>query len=211
VRAENSKTLPRYTSDIRIILASASPRRRELLKQLVPDFEVIPSHVDESGSFAGDPEITAKALALAKAAAVFDLYGDALVIGADTVVARQEQPGLWKELGKPADSEDARRMLTELSGRTHVVVTGIAVIRAGFSMVAADATRVTFRDIAAAEIEEYVAGGEPSDKAGAYAIQGGARSFVERVEGSISNVVGLPIEVLGPILAAAGIALRNKG
>jgi septum formation protein len=181
------------------------------LKELVPEFLVIPADVDESRFLAGHPETTGKALAREKAEAVFALHTDALVIGADTVVAVEEGPDGWLELGKPSDPDDAKRMLRMLSGRTHLVVTGIAVIHAGFAKVVADTTRVTFRDLTDTEIEQYVASGEPSDKAGAYAIQGGAKGFVERVAGSVSNVVGLPLELLGSVLVEAGVDLWRAG
>ncbi|HVT13758.1 MAG TPA: Maf family protein [Fimbriimonadaceae bacterium] len=179
-----------------IILASASPRRLELLKQLAPEFEVVPSDVPETEL--GDPWETAVGLALAKARAVAYRFFDEIVIGADTVVAYEEDG--WHQLAKPENEADARRMLRTLSNREHVVITGIAVIAPEIQEATSDTTRVRFRQMSDAEIAKYVATGEPMDKAGGYAIQGGAKSFVERVEGSISNVVGLPLEVLGPIL-----------
>ncbi len=183
----------------RIILASASPRRQELLRQLIPQFEVVHAEVDEEALTRDDPWETAKGLALAKAESVLARHPDALVIGGDTVVAIGES---WLQLAKPSDAEDAARMLRLLSGREHVVITGLAVVGPGIRTVDAATTRVLFRAFEAAEINEYVATGEPMGKAGAYAIQGGAAGFVSAIEGSWSNVVGLPMELLERMLQA---------
>jgi len=187
-----SDVVPSYP----VILASASPRRRELLRQLVPDFEVIPADVDEDSLTVADPWETARILALEKARAVAGIRPDALVIGSDTVVAMEVKRDDFTQLAKPIDEDDAVRMLKLLSGQQHVVVTGIALVRGIREMVSADTTTVWFRELSDAEIREYVATGEPMDKAGAYAIQGGASKFIERVEGSTTNVVGLPLELL---------------
>ncbi len=146
----------------------------------------------------GDPWETAEGLALNKARAVAGRFFEDVVIGADTVVAYEDEG--WRQLAKPAGEADARRMLRTLSDREHIVVTGIAVIAPGFLEAASDTTRVRFREMSDAEIAAYVATGEPMDKAGGYAIQGGASRFVADVQGSISNVVGLPLETLAPIL-----------
>lgn len=184
----------------RIILASASPRRLELLAELVSDFEVIPSHIDETVPDTMSPEDVARSLAEQKANEIYRLHPDAIVVGADTVVAFRDDAGGWVQLAKPEDREDAVRMLGLLSGRSHIVITGFAVVGPGFSYAAAETTAVTFRPLGQAEIEAYVATGEPMDKAGGYAIQGGAKGFVVDVEGSLSNVIGLPLEALAPIL-----------
>lgn len=185
-----------------VILASASPRRRELLRQLVPEFEVVVSNYVEVDLPIAFPVPQAEALAMGKAEAVRPLRPDALVIGSDTVVAVEtEMSEIPSLLAKPVNEQDAKHMLWLLSGRTHVVVTGVALLWPLGSMVASDVTKVTFRDLTEEEIEAYVATGEPMDKAGAYAIQGGAAQFVEKTEGSISNVIGLPLELLDKMLA----------
>ncbi len=177
---------------MRVVLASASPRRRELLATLIPDFEIAVAGVDEEALTVPDPWETAERLALAKARAVADQHRDALVIGGDTVVAVDAE-----QLAKPLDAEDAKRMLRALSGRTHVVITGVALVGPGREESFTDTTRVTFLPLGEEEIAHSVATGEPMDKAGAYAIQGGAKAFVTGIEGSWSNVVGLPVEALG--------------
>lgn len=191
----------RYNLQIpHIVLASASPRRKELLAGLVSDFEVVVSHVDESFERGAAPATIAERIALDKARTVLDLRREASVIGADTIVAYEDAGGQWELLGKPFDHADAVRMLLALSGRSHVVVTGVAVVSRTGEQLFSDTTTVFFRRLDREEIERYVATGEPMDKAGAYAIQGGAKSFVERIEGSWSNVVGLPLEALAVVL-----------
>ena len=185
----------------RLVLASASPRRRELLAQLGIEFEVRPSAADETPLEGETPEPMVLRLALAKAR-VAARPGE-IALGADTVVALDGEL-----LGKPADAGAARAMLARLSGRRHEVWTGVALVErsaAGARESArAVSTAVRFRALDGAEIAAYVAGGEPLDKAGAYAIQGGAAAFVESVEGSWSNVVGLPLGVVRDLLARHG-------
>jgi len=185
----------------RLVLASASPRRRELLATLGVVFEVRPSDVDETPRPGEPAEALAIRLALAKARAVAG-EGE-LVLGADTVVALGDEP-----LGKPEDAAAARAMLARLSGRSHRVWTGVALVEHGpgrlRTAAGAAATAVEFRPLAAAEIDAYVATGEPLDRAGAYAIQGGAAGFATRLEGSWSNVVGLPLETLPGLFARLG-------
>lgn len=185
-----------------IILASASPRRRELLEQIGLSFRVIPSSFDESAVRSTEPMGLAEALALGKARAVADGVRSGIVIGADTLVVRA-----GAILGKPRDDADAARMLRLLSGGWHEVVTGIAVIDAasGRERSAREVTRVKMRDLTAAEIAAYVASGEPADKAGAYAIQGLASLFIERIDGCYANVVGLPVFRLAVLLREFGI------
>jgi septum formation protein len=173
-----------------------------LLAQLVPEFTVLPSNVDESLIWP-DPWETAKALAASKADAIHKQYPGSLVIGADTIVAIQDLRGTWHQLAKPTDEADAIRMLRQLSGRQHIVITGVSLERSDFASLFTETTKVTFRPLSGEEIEAYVATGEPMDKAGAYAIQGGAQGFVETIEGSWSNVVGLPLEALAPVLEKA--------
>jgi septum formation protein len=172
-----------------VVLASASPRRIALLRTLVPDFEVLPADLDEDAFVTRDPVETAEALAREKALKVASARPDAIVIGADTVVALGDV-----QLAKPVDGADACRMLGLLSGRTHSVITGICFVFGEKIVVFSAQTRVSFRELSEAEIREYVAGGEPMDKAGAYAIQGGASGFVSEVDGSLTNVIGFPME-----------------
>ncbi len=174
-----------------VVLASGSPRRRELLARLIPEFEVLVSEVDEDALTFGDARSTAERLAEAKALAVARLRPGSLVIGGDTVVSF-----LGRNFGKPRDAEDAKSMLRTLSGRTHEVVTGVCLVSPQGVETFSDTTHVTFRPLSNEEIDAYVATGEPMDKAGAYAIQGGAGGFVARREGSETNVVGLPLELL---------------
>jgi septum formation protein len=190
-----------YRTKARIILASNSPRRRELLDAVGIDFEVIPADVDESmetGETVGDHVMR---LASQKAWAISSREPGAVVVGADTIVVVENAV-----LGKPADEADAARMLGLLSGTRHEVLTGIAVItpqsQEAFAQVVR--TAVEMRTLDPAEIAAYVATGEPMDKAGAYAIQGMASAFVMRVEGSYSNVVGLPTAELVGLLMTLG-------
>jgi septum formation protein len=184
----------------RLVLASASPRRRELLGRIVRAFEVVVADVDEDALTVADPWQTAERLAEAKAVVVAAGHPKALVIGSDTVVAFQGVGG-WTQLAKPADPEDAVRMLLTLSGQTHVVITGVSLVQGAEVDTFSVTSRVTFRSLEPEEVRAYVATGEPMDKAGAYAIQGGAAKFVERLEGSLENVIGLPLEELQKRLA----------
>jgi len=182
----------------RLVLASASPRRLELLRLLGLSFEVIPSGIDEEHPPGFPPEEIVGGLARAKARQVLDLAPDALVLGADTIVVADDPTGMRAPviLGKPAGARDAADMLSALSGRRHRVVTGSAVAwRSVRTCTRAEAvtTWVRFRPLSDDEIARYVATGEPMDKAGAYAIQGGAAAFVERIEGDYFNVVGLSL------------------
>jgi len=182
----------------RVILASASPRRRELLRFICPDFDVVPSGVDETLDEAPSPEAAAR-LALRKARAVARRTGQGIVLAADTLVVVD---GL--ALGKPSDAEDARAMLRRLSGRRHHVITGVAVIDAAGLRERSGAvvSQVFMRELGAAEIEAYVASGEPDDKAGAYAIQGLGGRLVAALLGSYTNVVGLPLPCVRLLLDA---------
>lgn len=180
-----------------LILASASPRRQELLRQCGVNFEVVPAAVPE----VHDPALTARELSLLnafrKARAVAERYPDRLVLGADTLVARGRCP-----YGKPADLADAARMLAELQGRTHEVVTGVCLLhrRARRVQLFAETTAVRFRPLSDAQIREYLARVNPLDKAGAYAIQEHGDRLVAEICGSYSNVVGLPVERLLEVL-----------
>ena len=179
----------------KVVLASGSPRRRELLGEMGIAFEIDVPDVDET--VAGAPDEMVRLLAERKARAVAEKRRGGLIVAADTLVALD-----GRALGKPADDEEAKEMLRSLSGRTHDVFTGVCVMDAasGKCMVAADRTGVCFRAVSESEIEAYVATGEPRDKAGAYAIQGGAGAFVAGYEGSRTNVIGLPVELFDKML-----------
>lgn len=171
-----------------IVLASRSPRRRELLARLGVVAEIVPADVDESEQ-AGEGAVShAERLALEKARVVGARRPDRLVVAADTVVTLDD-----RLLGKPRDREHAREMLRMLSGRSHAVVTGVAVMRDGARSVGSERTTVTFRPLNEREIDAYVASGEPDDKAGAYGAQALGAAFISRLEGCYYNVVGLPI------------------
>jgi septum formation protein len=180
-----------------LVLASASPRRKELLTQAGYTFVVRAAHIPEDPQPGEDPIAYVTRLAREKAEAVYGLLGDAgaVVLGADTTVTLDDHI-----LGKPEDAADAARMLRLLSGRTHRVITGVAVVAAGRAEVAAEVTAVRFLTISDREIAEYIATGEPMDKAGAYAIQGRAARWIPRVEGCYFNVVGLPISLVTALL-----------
>ncbi len=189
--ADNRKSsLPK-----KVILASGSPRRREILGEMGIEFEIDVPDVDETVE--GTPEEMVCTLADRKALAVELKRSEGLIVAADTLVSLD-----GKALGKPADEEEAKRMLRSLSGRAHSVYTGVCVrnARTGECKVSPVRTDVIFRELSDEEIDAYVATGEPLDKAGAYAIQGGAKAFVERYEGSRSNVIGLPKEMLRRML-----------
>lgn len=173
----------------RVILASGSPRRRELLAYIVPEFEIIPSGIEEIA--AGTPAQQVEQLAADKAADIAQRYPDAVVIGADTLVAVDELV-----LGKPTDEAEAAAMLKQLSGRTHTVYTGVAVICAGITHSLVEATQVTFCRMTDEEIRDYIATGEPMDKAGAYGIQGYGGKYITGIEGCFFNVMGLPLNRL---------------
>lgn len=175
----------------RIVLASASPRRKELLAQIGLKFDVIPFDSDEVFDKEKPIEDSIQKIAYNKAAGVASgLSGDFVVIGADTVVSID-----GRILGKPADAAEAAAMLRDLSGRTHSVYTGFAVIKKSGDIAYTDyaKTLVTFRRLEEEEISAYITTGEPLDKAGAYGVQGMGAVFVEKIEGDYSNVVGLPL------------------
>lgn len=182
-----------------IILASASPRRSELFKTLVSEFEIKVPNIDEESLISDDPIRTAMCTAEAKADAISRLYPSHIVVAGDTVVAI-ETNNRFELLGKPLDEADAMRMLSLLSGRQHIVVTGISIAAPDFHRTDFAKSTVWFRDLQPEEMSEYVATGEPMDKAGGYAIQGGAAEFVDKIEGSSTNIIGLPMEKLEEIL-----------
>jgi septum formation protein len=198
-----------------LVLASASPRRRELLAQTGFTFEVHPAHIPENPRPNEDPIAYVVRLAREKAEAVFNQLTELgapglasetwettnpnrqslVVLGADTTVTLDKTI-----LGKPEDAADAARMLRMLSGRTHRVITGVAVVTAERTEVAAEVTAVKFLALSDDEIAAYIATGEPMDKAGAYAIQGRAAKWIPRIEGDYFNVVGLPIALVSTLL-----------
>jgi septum formation protein len=197
-----------------LVLASASPRRRELLAQAGYSFEVHPAHIPEDPLPNEDPIAYVTRLAREKAQAVYnEITGvpgpshlgtwelsnldrqSLTVLAADTTVTLDNQI-----LGKPSDPADAARILRLLSGRTHSVITGVAIVTATYFLIASETTAVTFRALTDEEIDAYVATGEPMDKAGAYAIQGRAARWIPRIEGDYFNVVGLPIALVSALL-----------
>jgi septum formation protein len=193
-----------------LILASRSPRRRELLTQAGYRFEVQASAVPESRRPDEDPIRFATRLAREKAEEVFALQPaqvePVMVLGADTIVVCDGEV-----LGKPVDAADAARMLLLLSGRTHQVITGVAVVwGSGLAEVAAELTQVTMRTLSPHEVSSYVASGEPMDKAGAYAIQGYAGRWIPRISGCYFNVVGLPLALVTSLLEGAELRMATR-
>ena len=187
-----------------VILASQSPRRREILQELGISFQVVPSLYEEDNSQPLPPKELVRLQAEGKARDVYQHQrGTYPILAADTVVAID-----GKVLGKPGDEKEAVSMLSLLSGRTHEVLTGVAVFSGGTMKSAVEITEVTFRRLSADEIEEYIRTGEPMDKAGAYAIQGLGARFVVNVKGSWSNVVGLPKDLT---LRLLGMDNESKG
>ena len=192
-----------------LILASESPRRRALLARLGIDFLVRPAAVRELSEVKGTPEQMVLINAGMKADQVASAYPESLVLGADTSVFLD-----GKALNKPADPEDARRMLRALSGREHSVLTGIALRRKGHSELKLDRcaeSRVRFKTLDEATIERYLSQVNPLDKAGGYAVQEHGDLIVESLSGSHSNVVGLPLELLRELLTGQGFVCREVG
>lgn len=185
-----------------LILASKSPRRRYLLKKAGLDFTVVPSDLDESAIPETAPALYVRQLAEAKARDIADRYPDSWVIGADTVVLIN-----GRILGKPSSPADAKIMLQNLSGNTHQVFTGYCILNraAGREISDTVVTDVTFKQLTAREIDWYIRTGEPFDKAGAYAIQGMGTFLVRKINGSYTNVVGLPVCEIIEILIREGV------
>lgn len=183
----------------RLILASGSPRRRELLAGMGYEFEICAPDVDEHDC--GHAREIVRVLALRKAHAAAAQFTCGTIIASDTLVSLDGAP-----LGKPTDTADAVRMLRSLSGREHEVFTGVCVLDAasGRELVRVERTGVWFRSLEESEIDAYIATGEPMDKAGAYAIQGGAGAFVQRLDGSFENVMGFPVEAVREMLRQFG-------
>jgi septum formation protein len=187
---------------MRLVLASGSPRRRELLAAAGFSFDVVAVDVDETRRPGEDPGVYVERLARTKALAAVP-QNDRVVIGADTVVV----VGGGDVLGKPRDAGDAGRMLRLLSGRAHEVLTGVAVVAGGRTVSAVERTTVWFARLSERDIAWYVASGEPLDKAGAYAIQALASRFVPRIDGSYTNIVGLPVTTVIELLAKLGVSM----
>lgn len=197
-----------FSNRPRLILASQSPRRRYLLEQAGLTFSVIPSTIDENSIQLTPPADYVKTLAKAKAMDVAEAYPDHWVIGADTIVTIGEAI-----LGKPSSPLDARAMLAKLSGQSHFVYTGYAIVCKNKSTCVCDAieTSVEFKSLSDAEIDWYIQTGEPFDKAGAYAIQGMGTFLVRRINGSYTNVVGLPVcEVIETLLRLGVVSLNRE-
>jgi len=195
-------------TDPQLILASKSPRRKYLLEKAGLSIEVIPSQFDEATVAMTAPETYVKVLAEAKAGEIADRFSDRWVIGADTIVTVDRDV-----LGKPTSSSNARRMLRQLSGRVHQVFTGYCICCRQRQRMIADVvkTDVQFKELSEAEIDWYIATGEPFDKAGAYAIQGIGTFLVKRIEGSYTNVVGLPVcEVIEVLIKEKVVGFENR-
>ena len=183
--------------EMRIILASKSPRRKEILENLGLKFEIIVADADESSDIT-DPHLLVSTLAQRKGRAVadrLDSLDDTLIIASDTLVYAEGE-----FLGKPRDKDDARRMIKMLSGKSHIVVSGIYLCFCGKEAKGASATRVIFDEMSDAEIEHYIASPEPYDKAGGYAVQGLAAVYINGLEGDYFNVVGLPVNLMCKML-----------
>lgn len=182
---------------MRIVLASKSPRRKEILENLGLKFEVIVADADESSDIK-DPALLVRSLAERKGRAVAERLGnldDTLIIASDTLVYAEGE-----FLGKPRDKDDARRMISMLAGNKHIVVSGIYLNYCGCERSAASVTDVIFGEMTEAEIERYINSDEPYDKAGGYAVQGLASVYIKGIEGDYFNVVGLPVNLLSEIL-----------
>jgi len=175
----------------RLLLASKSPRRQEILAAVGWGFEAIAADIDETRFAFEDAVNYVKRLARTKAETLSARFPDRLVVGADTVVVVDGEI-----LGQPRDDDDARRMLRLLSGKWHEVLTGVALMKAERCVVEHETTRVRFSEMSAEEIDWYVGGGEPRGKAGAYGIQGSAALFIKEIEGDYFNVVGLPVRLV---------------
>ena len=184
-----------------VILASGSPRRHELLRKLCSDFVVEVSDAQEVRQ-ADNPKTLAVENARLKASSIAARHPEAVVIGADTIVVLDGEI-----FGKPDGVHGAEAMLARLSGRRHEVITGLAICAGGKVFTTAEVTEVYFGEMTAEEIREYVATGEPLDKSGSYALQGGATKFIEKIHGDWSNVVGLPVYRLRRLAQAAGLEI----
>jgi len=189
-----------------LVLASASPRRAELLARLGVSPELRPTHIDETPHPDEVPTRLVTRLAAAKARAAARVGSDEVVLAADTIVVLD-----GTMLGKPRHRAEASLMLSALSGRTHEVISGVAVVRGDTELVEQVTTRVTFRRLRASEIAWYLETGEPADKAGAYGLQGAGAALVSHLDGSDTNVIGLPLETTVLLLRRVGLDLLREG
>ncbi len=191
---------------MRLVLASASPGRAGILRQLGFRFDIVPSNIAEDIAPGGDPARAVESLALGKARRVASLEPDAIVLAADTVIVLDDAI-----LAKPASEEDARAMLERMSGRWHEVISGLAAVdaRSGREASCYEVTRVRMAELGPELIERYVGTGEPLGKAGAYAIQGRGALLVDTIAGCYFNVVGLPVARLRQVLARVGVSLDD--
>jgi septum formation protein len=199
---DKNEAMNAATDTQRLILASSSPRRRELLREARYDFEAIdPAHEEPGLDIPGlTPAQRAEALAYFKARSVFERRPGAVVLGADTICAVDNEV-----MGKPEDAGHARRMLRKLSRTPHRVITGVALLSAERRRIASEVTMIQMRPMSPSELDAYIASGEWIGKAGGYAIQETADRFVTRVDGSFSNVVGLPMGLVRRLLSEAGV------
>jgi len=191
---------------LKLVLASGSPRRRDVLRALVDSFEVETANMEERRPQLGeDPDAYARELALEKLRATASRHPDAIILAADTVVYRD-----GKILGKPTSDSDALDMLRFLAGGRHQIITAVAVSCRGERHVSSMGSTVHFADISIADLKSYVASGEGRDKAGAYAIQGGAGAFISGVEGCLENIIGLPLCVVANLLEECDPPLLHR-
>jgi len=187
---------------MKIILASASPRRKQLLKQLGLEFAISPSKIEEKLNPRLKPRTQAEVLSLQKAEEVHSKNPDSLIISADTIVVLNEEI-----LGKPKDEKDAKRMLKRLSGKTHRVVTGFTILGHKKKVVRSVETKVTFKKLNDKEVAKYILNEKPFDNAGSYRIQDLGAIFVEKIEGDYFNIVGLPLSTLARELKRFGVKI----
>jgi septum formation protein len=188
-----------------IILASGSPRRKELLAAMGVDFEVIPSSYEEQLDDDRPPDAVACELALFKARDVAARYSESIVIGADTIVTVD-----GKQLGKPSDAHEARAMLKMLAGRAHMVTTGVVVLKLidNIEIVRAESSTVYFRPYEEPVVDTYVESGDPFDKAGGYGIQSGAAPLIDSIKGNYDTIVGFPTKLVAEMLGEAGVPAK---
>lgn len=190
---------------MKIILASKSPRRKEILENLGFEFEIITADTDESSDVT-DPESLVQILAVRKGSAVQKTHheSDTLIISCDTVVACD-----GRILGKPHSEREAKEMLRSLSGRSHTVLSGLALFYNGKTISGVDKTEVYFAEMPESFIESYVASGDPMDKAGSYAVQGRTSLYIDKIDGCYFNVVGLPVRLLAKLIERLGLNLQQ--
>ena len=200
-RHDTQFTVPKFRVAPRIVLASASPRRQELLKKVVAEFVVDPANLDEDALTLDDPFQTAEKLALEKAECVAKRHDASdWYLGSDTVVALPLQEGGFKQFSKPKDFDEAFDFLTELCGKTHLVITGVAIVTPDKSISTHAVAEVEFNVVSQGQLNDYVQTGEPVDKAGAYGAQGMGAFLVKELRGDFETVVGLPTDLVRQML-----------